>query len=169
MCSWADEEHPCAPSACSPALRLRGNSQVFMWKMSSPDEVTKVVKGVKGIKKSDYYIFNSSGELQQEVEEHGVSEGGSSRGSALWPSSPLWRYALFSGSSALVTISCLSQQSLLSLTLLLFLPLHSPFCFSACPPLFAAVPLELTPTIFLLLLLLIGQNISFSFFSFCTP
>lgn len=60
----------------------------------------------------------------------------------------------YSGSSALpasVTIFCLSQQSLLFLTLLLFHPPHSVFCFSACPPLFAALLLELTFTVFLLI------------------
>lgn len=86
-------EHSCAPSVCSPASRLEGTSQVLMLEMSSPDEVTKVIKGVKGLK-SDYYIFNSFGELQREATEHSVSEGGSSRGSALRPSPPLWRYAV---------------------------------------------------------------------------
>lgn len=72
----------------------------------------------------------------------------------------------YSGSSALVTISCLSQQSLLFLTLLPLFPLHSPFCFPACPPPFAALPLELASTIFLTLHLHCGQKINTSFLSF---
>lgn len=158
-------EHSRAPSVRSPASRLGGSAQVLMLEMSSPDEVTQVIKGVKGLK-SDYYIFNSFGELQREATEHSVSAGGSSRGSALWPSPPLWRYALLFWLLCSVTISCLSQQSLLFLTLLPFFPLHSLFCFPACPPPFAALPLELASTTFLILHLLTGQKINTSFLSF---
>lgn len=158
-------EHSRAPSVRSPASRLGGSSQVLMLEMSSPDEVTQVIKGVKGLK-SDYYIFNSFGELQREATEHSVSAGGSSRGSALWPSPPLWRYALLFWLLCSVTISCLSQQSLLFLTLLPFFPLHSLFCFPACPPPFAALPLELASTTFLILHLLTGQKINTSFLFF---
>lgn len=125
-------EHSRAPSVCSPASRLGGTSQVLMWEMSSPDEVTKVIKGVKGLK-SDYYIFNSFGELQREATEHSVSAGGSSRGSALWPSPPLWRYAL------LFWLLC-STHNLLLVSAVFIVPHTAVFPPSALALLFSCLP-----------------------------
>lgn len=114
---------------------------VLRLKMSLPDEI---VKGVKG----DYHIFNSSGELQQEVAEHSISKRGSSSGSALWPSSTLWRYALFFW---LLCAACCSHNLLLVSAILIaphsttflpsapsfvFLPAHLFFCCSL-PPYFS--------------------------------
>lgn len=139
----------CAPSPCTPAWRTRGKScfkvdKVLAW-------WTEVIKDVKGLKKWLLScIFNSSGELQPKVAEHSISEGGSSCGSALWPSSTLWRYVFYSASStlpAVITISCLSQQSLLFHTLLLFLPLQPfLFFFFSSPPLFSAHFHHISPT-----------------------
>lgn len=117
--------------------------------LSLPDEVTEVIKAVKGLK-SDYYIFNSSGELQQEVAEHSIGEGGSSCGTALWPSSTLWRYAVLFW---LFCAACCSRYLLLVSAIFICVPPHCYFsslcplfCFSACLPLFAAHFHHISPT-----------------------
>lgn len=129
---------------------------VLRLKMSLPDEVTEVMKAVKGLK-SDYYIFNSSGELQQEVAEHSIGEGGSSCGSALWPSSTLWRYAVLFW---LFCAACCSRYLLLVSAIFICVPHTATFPPSA--PSFVFLPaylfLLLTSIIFLPLLRLIGQK-----------
>lgn len=102
--------------------------------MSLPDEV---IKGVKGLK-SDYYIFNSSGELQQEAAEHSISEGGSSRGSALWPSSTLRRYALLFW---LFCAACYSHNLLLVSAI--FIVPHTTATFPPSAPSFVFLPAHL--------------------------
>lgn len=102
--------------------------------MSLPDEV---IKGVKGLK-SDYYIFNSSGELQQEAAEHSISEGGSSRGSALWPSSTLRRYALLFW---LFCAACCSHNLLLVSAI--FIVPHTTATFPPSAPSFVFLPAHL--------------------------
>lgn len=101
--------------------------------MSLPDEV---IKGVKGLK-SDY-IFNSSGELQQEAAEHSISEGGSSRGSALWPSSTLRRYALLFW---LFCAACCSHNLLLVSAI--FIVPHTTATFPPSAPSFVFLPAHL--------------------------
>lgn len=87
-----------------------------------------------------HVIFNSPAELQQKVEEHGVGERGSSCGSALWPSAPLWRYSSPSQHSC---IACRSLTLLLASAIFIvahpvayYLPVTPLclFCFYTFPP-----------------------------------
>lgn len=70
-----------------------------------------------------FLYFNSSAEFQQKAEEHGVGEGGSSRGSALRPPAPLWRYSAVSStlSASAVCIVPHSAAYYLAVSLFLFL------------------------------------------------
>lgn len=70
-----------------------------------------------------FVTFSRFAELQQEAEEHSAGEGRSSCGSSLRPTAPLRRYCNSYELAAIVLHTCLPQQFLLFLTLLLIIVL----------------------------------------------